>query len=159
LPKPFRIGALEDPAKEHGKLLDLVLEPVSSRLKSLMLDEDSEIRAQVKALQAAVEKPVDEFREQLLQVQQQVNASYASVFSTSQVRLDVALGDLAIDPASALVKSSAISIIEPHGQTRWSQQGTGSQRALFWSMLEVRSELNRLSDLAETDREVDTGQG
>jgi len=155
LPKPFRIGALEDPAKEHAKLLELVLEPVSSRLKSLMLDEDSEIRAQVKALQAAAERPVDEFREQLLQVQQQVNASYASVFSTAQVRLDVALGDLAIDPASALVKSSAISIIEPHGQTRWSQQGTGSQRALFWSMLEVRSELNRLSDLRrQTEKSI-----
>lgn len=43
------------------------------------------------------------------------------------------------------MKSSAVEISEPHGQTKWSQQGTGSQRALFWSMLEVRSELNRMA--------------
>jgi putative ATP-dependent endonuclease of the OLD family len=36
--------------------------------------------------------------------------------------------------------------MEPHGASRWDQQGTGSQRALFWSMLEVRSELNRIAD-------------
>lgn len=163
LPQPFRIGALEDPAKEHAKLLELVLDPVKARLAELLKDETSELNAQMRTLQAAAEKPVEEFREMLAVVQEKVNESYRSVFNSSQVRLSVSLGNLAVDPTSALMKSSAIEISEPHGQTKWSQQGTGSQRALFWSMLEVRSELNRIAQqrkqaekaLKEKEREIE----
>jgi putative ATP-dependent endonuclease of the OLD family len=143
LPKPFRIGSLQSPDDEHKRLLDLVLDPIRSQLTELMKDESSPLRTTVLALQAEAEKPLVSFQAELDRVQAKVNASYRSVFSSGEVRLTVGLGDLTPDPAAALARGSRIDVREKHGQTRWSQQGTGSQRALFWSMLEVRSELNR----------------
>jgi ABC-type branched-subunit amino acid transport system ATPase component len=146
LPRPFRIGSLDDPTDEHKKLLELVLEPIKMRLANLMKEDGSPLRDTIKALQAEAEKPVTAFKDDLDKVQNRVNTSYRRVFSTAEIRLSVSLGELAIDPGTALVKSSHIGVVESHGQTRWSQQGTGSQRALFWSMLEVRSELNRIAE-------------
>lgn len=146
LPRPFRIGSLDDPTEEHKKLLELVLEPIKTRLADLMKEEGSELRKKIVALQAEAEKPVEAFKADLDSVQTRVNTSYRRVFSTAEIRLSVSLGELAVDPGAALVKSSHVGVVESHGQTRWSQQGTGSQRALFWSMLEVRSELNRIAE-------------
>lgn len=146
LPKPFRIGSLQDPEEEHKKLLGLVLEPIKDRLVNLMKDETSALRAKVKALHEEAERPVADFQTDLNKVQERVNTSYRRVFNMAEVRLSVSLGELKIDPADALFKSSRVDIIESHGQTAWHRQGTGSQRALFWSMLEVRSELNRIAD-------------
>lgn len=146
LPQPFRIGSLEDPAEEHKKLLALVLEPVANRFKALMQDGQSELRKRIEQLQNEAEKPVAEFKEQLDKVQSRVNTSYRQVFNTAEIRLTVALGEIGFDPQKALVSASRIDVSEKHGLTRWDQQGTGSQRALFWSMLQVRSELNRLAE-------------
>ncbi|MCC6149728.1 MAG: AAA family ATPase [Planctomycetes bacterium] len=146
LPRPFRIGSLEDPAAEHQKLLELVLEPIKNQIAALMKDEKSSLREKFVALQKEAEKPVESFRSDLEKVQTQVNKSYNRVFSGSQVKLTVTLGELSLDPSNALSKASRVDIVEPHGQTAWHRQGTGSQRALFWSMLEVRSELNRISE-------------
>lgn len=150
LPQPFRIGSLDDPEEEHKKLLTLVLEPVSSRFKILMQDKDSELRKKVLELQAEAEKPVAEFKEQLERIQSQVNSSYRQVFNTAEIKLTVSLGEIGFDPQKSLASSSRVDIAEQHGQTRWDQQGTGSQRALFWSMLQVRSELNRLSEIKKS---------
>jgi putative ATP-dependent endonuclease of OLD family len=146
LPRPFRIGSLDNPEEEHKKLLEIVLEPIKNRLAELMKDESSDLRAKVKALQIEAEKPVSTFKADLDKVQTRVNSSYRRVFSTSEIRLSITLGDLAIDPSASLVKASHVGITDSYGQTKWSQQGTGSQRALFWSMLEVRSELNRIAE-------------
>lgn len=146
LPRPFRIGSLEDPSAEHKKLLELVLEPIKERLSDLITDEASDLCAKIRLLKDAAEKPVAEFREELDKVQTGVNKSYKNVFSNAEVRLHVSLSELTLDPSGALLRSSRIEVLESHGPTRWHQQGTGSQRALFWSMLEVRSELNRLRE-------------
>lgn len=145
LPQPFRIGSLEDPEAEHQRLLKLVLDPIERKLKGLMEDKESSLNAKIKLLQAEAEAPVVEFRKELDAVQAKVGTSYRRVFSTSDVRLHVALGSLGIDPGKALTTGSRVEVKEGGGHVQWSQQGTGSQRALFWSMLEVRSELNRLA--------------
>ncbi len=152
LPLPFRIGSLDGPKDEHEKLKKLVLEPIEKRLADLMKEDGSLLREKIKALQAEAEKPVAEFSEHLRQAQARVNTSYRRVFSSAEITLSVKLGDLAIDPGAALVKASHVAVVESHGETRWSQQGTGSQRALFWSMLEVRSELERLRKEREVEK-------
>lgn len=146
LPRPFRVGSLEDPEQEQKELMTLVLEPVVSRLRALMQDQDSALRARLTALREEAERPVAEFREDLARVEARVNQSYRRVFSASEIRLSVSLGDVSFDPAKSLRDASRVEVAEPGGQVRWSQQGTGSQRALFWSLLQVRSELKRLAD-------------
>lgn len=155
LPKPFRIGSLDNPSEEHKKLLTLVLEPVERKFKSLMEDKESNLSKKISELQTEAEKPVAEFKEQLEKIQSQVNSSYQQVFNSAEIRLTVSLGDIGFDPQKSLAGASRVDIAEKDGQARWDQQGTGSQRALFWSMLQVRSELNRLSDIrkgAEKDK-------
>lgn len=155
LPQPFRIGSLDNPIEEHKKLLTLVLEPVARKFKLLMDDEDSSLSQKIAELQIEAEKPVAEFKEHLELVQAQVNASYQQVFNSAEIRLTVSLGDIGFDPQKSLAGSSRVDIAETNGNTRWDQQGTGSQRALFWSMLQVRSELTRLSEIrksAEKDK-------
>jgi putative ATP-dependent endonuclease of the OLD family len=51
-----------------------------------------------------------------------------------------------------LQKGSSVDILESGGRATWKQQGTGSQRALFWSLLEIRSKLfQTISDLRQKD--------
>jgi len=147
LPQPFRIGSLDNPQEEHKKLLALVLEPVTRKYKSLMEDKESALSKKISELQTEAEKPVAEFKDQLEKIQSQVNSSYQQVFNSAEIRLTVSLGDIGFDPQKSLSSGSRVDIAEKDGQARWDQQGTGSQRALFWSMLQVRSELNRLSDI------------
>ncbi len=147
LPQPFRIGSLDDPQEEHKKLLALVLEPVARRYKALMEDKESALSKKISELQAEAEKPVADFKEQLEKIQSQVNSSYQQVFNSAEIRLTVSLGDIGFDPQKSLSSGSRVDIAEKDGQARWDQQGTGSQRTLFWSMLQVRSELNRLSEI------------
>ena len=147
LPQPFRIGSLDDPQEEHKKLLTLVLEPVTRRYKALMEDKESALSKKISELQVEAEKPVADFKDQLEQIQSQVNSSYQQIFNSAEIRLTVSLGDIGFDPQKSLSSGSRVDIAEKDGQARWDQQGTGSQRALFWSMLQVRSELNRLSDI------------
>lgn len=147
LPQPFRIGSLDDPQEEHKKLLTLVLEPVTRRYKALMDDKESALSKKISELQAEAERPVADFKEQLDKIQSQVNSSYQKVFNSAEIRLTVSLGDIGFDPQKSLSNGSRVDIAEKDGQARWDQQGTGSQRALFWSMLQVRSELNRFSDV------------
>ncbi|HEX7320442.1 MAG TPA: AAA family ATPase [bacterium] len=146
LPKPFRIGALEDPEEEHKKLLTLVLEPVANKLKGLMGEEDSMLRKNLLALKAEAEKPVEEFRKDIEAIESQINKSYRNIFSAAEIKLTVSLGDIAFKPDEYLRAASRIDVSEPHGRTRWDQQGTGSKRALFWLMLQVRSALNRIAE-------------
>ena len=138
LPQPFRIGSLDDPQEEHKKLLTLVLEPVTRRYKALMEDKESTLSKKISELQAEAEKPVADFKEQLEKIQSQVNSSYQQVFNSAEIRLTVSLGDIGFDPQKSLSSGSRVDIAEKDGQARWDQQGTGSQRALFWSMLQVR---------------------
>ena len=155
LPQPFRIGSLEDPEDEHKTLLALVLEPVTQKYKALMGDKESPLSKKILELKAEAEKPVAELKEDIDKIQSQVNSSYQQVFNSAEIRLTVSLGDIGFDPQKSLNSGSRFDIAEKDGQARWNQQGTGSQRALFWSMLQVRSELNRLADIqkkTEKDR-------
>jgi putative ATP-dependent endonuclease of the OLD family len=86
LPKPFRIGSLDDPEEEHKKLLELVLEPIKSRIVELMKDEGSDLRSRIRDLQAEAEKPVAAFKADLDTVQSRVNTSYRRVFSSAQIQ-------------------------------------------------------------------------
>lgn len=154
LPQPFRIGSMDDPATEHQRLLKLVLDPIEKKLKGLFEDKGSSLYGKLVQLQEEAEAPVEEFRKELDDVQGKVSESYRRVFSQSDLRLHVSLGSLGVDPGKALSAGSRIEIKEGSGHALWSQQGTGSQRALFWSMLEVRSELNRIATEKRTREEA-----
>ena len=146
LPKPFRIGSLDNPDEEHKELLKLVIEPVATRLRKLMETPDSALAKKAGELRAAAQTEIEPFQKTLSAVQKKINQSYQRVFSAAEIEVLVSLGNMGIDLEEALTKASHIGIKEVFGPMHWNQQGTGSQRALFWSMLEVRSELKQAYD-------------
>jgi putative ATP-dependent endonuclease of the OLD family len=148
LPKPFRIGTLEDPKGEHKRLLTLVLQPVAEKLREQMRTADSALAQAVKAVTDTAEAPVGAARRELNEIKETLNRSHNRVFPDLQIDFEIGLGELAFDPAAQLLAHSELKFQEWTSEVRWHQQGTGSQRALFWTMLQVRSRLNALSDIA-----------
>jgi len=157
LPRPFRIGTLEDPEQEHKKLLTLVLQPIADALKTSLSDQESELHRALKDLTALVRKPVEEGKERLEAVETDINRSHSKIFPNLSVDFNVDIGDIEIDPLKELLKSSWVRFQEWNDEVNWSQQGTGSQRALFWAMLQARSRLKALVDLEnQTKKEIST---
>jgi len=147
LPKPFRIGSLDNPEEEHKKLLNLVLEPIINKYKEIIENEESDLSKKIKELEILANNPISELRNDIDKIQKQINSSYCKIFSSSGIHLNIGIGDIGFDPAKSLLSGSRIDISETGNSARWDQQGTGSQRALFWSILQVRSELSRASDI------------
>lgn len=147
LPVPLRVGTLQDPEEEHKALLALVLQPITERLKTLQRDTESELKKALDAFIASAEKPVQEEREKIKGLKEDLNRSQAQIFPNLAVDLDIGLGKLEIDLTAQLTKNSGVRFTEWSDEVRWTQQGTGSQRALFWALLQVRSRLQTAAEL------------
>ena len=154
LPVPFRIGSLEDPDAEHKKLLTLVLQPIGERLQSQMADVDSELRKTITLVGDLARTPVDEERERLDGLKADLNRSHNAIFPDLTMDFDIGIGEVEINPLQMLLKNSKLKFTDWLDEVSWTQQGTGSQRALFWTMLQVRSRLKTVADLAEQNRKA-----
>ena len=163
LPEPLRIEALAGPETEHKTFLKVILDPIEKELIKLVQDDKSELSIAILSVKEKAKKPVDLFAKTIKDIKGKVNATYRRTFPNSQIHLEVGLSDIDIKPSELLNSGSQLEIIEQGGnQIGWHQQGTGSQRALFWSMLEVRSELKkaidqkqqRAKETAQLDKEI-----
>ncbi|MFC1833723.1 AAA family ATPase, partial [Thermodesulfobacteriota bacterium] len=155
LPKPFRIGTLEDPDEEHKKLLTLIVQPVADRLKESLDDGDSALSKALADLKVAAHDPVEEMSKTLDSLREGLNRSHSAIFPDLQIDFQIALADPDFDPMRLLLKESGIRFREWAGEIDWASQGTGSQRALFWTMLQVRSGLDSLTGIArETEKNI-----
>ncbi|MDY6835024.1 MAG: AAA family ATPase [Chloroflexota bacterium] len=147
LPTPFRIGSLQDPKDEHQKLLTLILQPIADKLDKHLLDETSELSKALAAVTEHAKKPVEEEADNLAALKTDINSSHNAIFPDLSIDFAIEIGDIQIEPIKELLKNSRLKFQEWMDEIDWNQQGTGSQRALFWTMLQVRSRLKALSDL------------
>jgi len=155
LPKPFRIGALESPEAELKNLLKLVVDPISSKLKKNLEDVESAMSKALKLFNEEALKPINEEQEKIKKYNKEITDNHSLIFPHLSIDLTIGISEIKIDPIDALVKGSSLKIKEFDNIVQWSQQGTGSQRALFWSLLQVRSKLQALNDLkSENDKKV-----
>lgn len=146
LPKPFRIGTLDAPEEEHKKLLTLILQPISDKLKSIIADEKSDLSCLLNKITELANQPIEEEKKNLELLSKALNKAHNAIFPKLSIDIDVNIGNIPIDPIKLLKENSHIKISEWAKEFKWSQQGTGSQRALFWAMMQVRSELNTLNE-------------
>lgn len=157
LPKPFRIGSLDNPQEEHKKLLTLVLEPIINKYKEIMNDKNSELSSKIRELTELACQPISDMNEDINKIQNEIAKSYSKIFSNSGINLNIGISDIGFDPEKLLLSGSRIDITESNSSSvRWNQQGTGSQRALFWSILQVRSVLNQISDVRKELQKLKT---
>lgn len=155
LPIPFRIGALDNPQAELKNLLKLIIDPIAENLKGKLIDKESELSKALELLIAEARKPVEKHKEDIKKYNEQITKSHNQIFPNLSFDLDIGIADLKVDPIDALIRGSKLNIKEFAENVDWEQQGTGSQRALFWSLLQVRSKLQSINDIkVETEKRV-----
>jgi hypothetical protein len=131
LPKPFRIGTLEQPEEEHKKLLMLILQPVADRLKAILADENSDLNKALSTFAELAQAPVAAEQEKLSAVRDDLNRSHKEIFPELDIDFDIGLGEIEIDPIKQLVKNSHLKFVEWASEINWSQQGTGDLPPVF----------------------------
>ena len=147
LPKPFRIGTLDDPEEEHKKLLTIVLQPIADKLRKVIEDDKSDLNITINKVSELADKPVNEEKKSLEKLKEDLNKSHNELFPHLKIDFNINIGQIKIDPLKLLKDNSYIKFEEWKKELQWSQQGTGSQRALFWAMMQVRSELDELHNI------------
>jgi len=152
LPIPFRIGSLEDPEAEHKKLLTLVLQPIADKIQKQMADADSALRTTIARVGQLAKAPVDEETKRLDGLKIDMNRSHNAIFPDLKMNFEIGIGEVEINPLQMLLKNSRLTFKDFLDDVSWDQQGTGSQRALFWTMLQVRSRLKTIADIAEQSK-------
>jgi len=106
LPKPFRIGTLEDPQQEHKKLLTLILQPVADVLKNLLADEQSELSKTLKSCTNLLKQPIAEEKKKLETIKTNINNSHSKIFPNLTVDFDIDIGEIEINPLAELIRNS-----------------------------------------------------
>jgi predicted ATP-dependent endonuclease of OLD family len=146
LPVPFRIGALENSQAELKNLLKLIVDPIAETLKLSLENKESEISKALSKFTEHSKKPVDEQKEIIEKISKQITGNHNKIFPNLAIDLNIGMADLKVDPLEALIKGSKLNIKEFNENVDWDQQGTGSQRALFWSLLQVRSRMQAVKN-------------
>lgn len=147
LPRPLRIGSLEDAAKTEEVLLTLALTPFTAQMKELQDDPASDLAMSVTALRGLVGDFSKEHEKRFDEIAKSVHEGFSGVFPGLGIKLDVAMAAPKIDLAKLLEAGSGIRVKDGDTEASVAQQGTGARRALFWSMLQVHNQLKRNMDL------------
>ena len=150
LPQPYRIGALQDPTDEHKLLLGLILQPISEKLKKLKEDENSELSKAITKISELAKIHVNEEESKLTALKEGINKSHNQIFPNLKIDFDIKIGNIDFDPVKSLEANSIVKFYEWASEVSWKKQGTGSQRALFWAMMQVRSELKAMDDIKKS---------
>lgn len=146
LPQPLRIESLENPNEVHKGLIKLVLEPIVSKLKSRISNPESEYQKKYRDFSGVVNSELSSFKDSLADVEDKVSKLYKKVFPETKLGIELDSGEVEYDLAKKIVESSHLAFHENEKKLSWNRQGTGSQRALFWSMLKVRSDIENEND-------------
>lgn len=141
LPKPLRIGTLEGAEATQESLMSIMLDPLVKRIETTLETAGSPLFKAMEALRLESERVVAEANVDLEAVVQGINSQYQQIFSSLALAPKVGI-DFQLKPKEALRRASVFEVSDGANTVAWSQQGTGSQRALFWSMLQVRSGLD-----------------
>ncbi|EKG38990.1 hypothetical protein Pav013_2863 [Pseudomonas syringae pv. avellanae str. ISPaVe013] len=147
LPRPLRIGSLDDAEKTEEMLLTLALTPLLTRLEKERLNAESDLSKAIQSVSANIDRLSEAHKEDFNQIAMQVTTGFQSVFPSLGVRLNIAAAPLAPKIEDIIKKGSGLRIADGKADTSLSQQGTGARRALFWSMLQVHNELTREKEI------------
>lgn len=152
LPRPLRIGSLDDAEKTEEMLLTLALTPLISSLEKARTNAESALSQAIASVTSQIDEVSNAHELHFNTIADKITTGFQGVFPTMDVRLNIATSPL-VPKISDLVKSgSSIRIKDGHTDTILRQQGTGARRALFWAMLQVHNELTRDKEIREEYR-------
>lgn len=141
LPQPVRIGSRGDPAEAEKALMKLVLEPVGTALSNAASDPNTALAKAMDQLTERVTGIVQKEEAQFSAAVSEVEKGFTSVFPGLSVKLDVKAAPPKFDAAKLIADGSGLRVTDGGAEVQLSQQGSGAQRALFWTMLQVRNRM------------------
>lgn len=141
LPQPVRIGSRGDPVEAEKALVKLVLEPVGTALSIAASDASTALAQAMVQLEEGVSGIVQDQEAKFSAAVSEVESGFTSVFPGLAIRLDVQAAAPKFDAARLVSDGSGLRVTDGGAEVQLSQQGTGAQRALFWTMLQVRNRL------------------
>ncbi|WP_434624497.1 ATP-dependent nuclease [Azospirillum sp. B2RO_4] len=164
LPQPLRVDSLQDADKEHDEIIKLVTEPVVSELKKIIDDKESDFSKTVSKLVSDALKPVEDYKEKIEKTSEEVKERFSNIFPDFGLKIKIGFQPPVFDPAKAIASGSSMNIVDSGIETKLRQQGTGSRRALFWSILQVRNAIVRKQkaeekinkDISEARKKINT---
>ncbi|KPZ11109.1 ATP-dependent nuclease [Pseudomonas syringae group genomosp. 3] len=152
LPKPIRIGSLEDADTTEKNLLTFALAPLITAVERERQDGSSN-------LANALSQVIDELSalsgahaEHFNLIASKVSTGFKGIFPGLDVLLDIKPASLTSELTGLVKKDAGLKVKDGNYETSVSQQGTGARRALFWSMLQVFNELNRDKETREVTK-------
>jgi putative ATP-dependent endonuclease of OLD family len=158
LPKPLRIGSLQDAEGTEKLLLTLALSPLITTIDRERASADSALAKAVGLVIAEVKALSTAHEEHYNKIANKVTEGFKGVFPKLDVRLNVTTAPWTPEIDSLVKKGSGLRVKDGKADTSLIQQGTGARRALFWAMLQVHNELTREKETRDTYRKQLLGE-
>jgi energy-coupling factor transporter ATP-binding protein EcfA2 len=149
LPRPLRIGSLDDAAKTEEMLLTLALEPLLAGLVSERGKPDSALSRAISQVSNHIDVRSGEHVEHFNKIADRVATGFKGVFPSLDVKLKIGAAPLVPKLGDLIKGGSSLRVQDGAAETALIQQGTGARRALFWSMLQVHNELSRDQEIRQ----------
>lgn len=143
LPRPLRIGSLDDAAKTEDMFLALALSPLLAGIEKERMNPESELAKAISSVSHHMDVISTAHEEHFNQIAGRVSAGFKGVFPGLDVKLQIGSTPLAPKVADLVKGGSSLRVKDGTTETDLTQQGTGARRALFWAMLQVHNELSR----------------
>lgn len=166
LPRPLRIGSLDDAGKTEEMLLALALSPLLAGLEKERLNPESDLAKSIAGVSHHMDLISSAHEEHFNLIAGRVSAGFKGIFPGLDVKLQIGAAPLVPKVADLVKGGSSLKVKDGTAETDLTQQGTGARRALFWSMLQVHNELSRDKEvrsefrkrlekvISETDRKL-----
>ncbi|SFW44595.1 ATP-dependent nuclease [Luteibacter sp. UNCMF366Tsu5.1] len=147
LPKPIRIGSLQDAEGMEKTLSTMALAPLLATIELERANAGSQLAGAIASVAEKLAGLGNAHEQRFNEISEKVGQSFQGVFPGLGVRLTV-------QPTQVVPKvESGLKVKDGDAETAIPQQGTGARRALFWAMVQVHNELTRSEKTRSTYRE------
>lgn len=144
-PLPHRIEAFSLPEVQAKEIVELLLDVLKEKLKSIKSDGPDQEKPDYEVLLEAIKdfqvKVVESARVETEKIEDEISSFLEKVFPTHRIKLD-AKPDADIEKSFTPFKASPDLLMGPTGGylSKISQQGSGARRTLLWAALRYLSE-------------------
>lgn len=152
LPKPLRVGSLQDAESTEKMLLTLALTPLLTMIEAERAEQASALSVALSAVIEQVNTISANHEDHFNAIATKVTAGFKGVFPKLDVRLSIGTSPWAPKIDALVKEGSGLRVKDGKADTTLLQQGTGARRALFWAMLQVHNELTREKESREASK-------
>lgn len=152
LPRPLRIGSLDDAAKTEEMLLALALGPLLDSLEKERTNPESVLSKAISGVTDRLNILSGAHEDHFNIISDRIATGFKGVFPRLDVKLRIGAAPLVPKLGDLIKGGSSLKVQDGAAETTLVQQGTGARRALFWSMLQVHNELSRDKEIRQEYR-------